>query len=190
MKNKIKELVQKSIEVKEKIIAQCMNDIENIARSIISACRDNKKVVAFGNGGSAADAQHFVAELVGRFEKERKGLNAIAFTTNSSILTSISNDYGFERVFSRQVEAIVNKGDVVIGISTSGNANNVLEAIKQAKKQGALTIGFTGQNGGKLKPLVDFCFCAPSSVTARIQEVHILLIHIISSLVEEELFKK
>jgi len=190
MENQIRTIINESIEIKKLILKN--NNIKNIskiANIIISAYRNNKKVVVFGNGGSAADSQHFVAELVCRFEKERKSIPAIALTTNSSTLTAIGNDYQFSRVFSRQVESIVNPGDIVIGITTSGNSVNVIEGIKQAKKNRAITIGMTGNTGGKLKYLVDECICVPSTNTARIQECHILIIHILCKLIEDNLFK-
>lgn len=189
MKEKIKRLITDSIKVKEEILKENLDVIENVIKVIIDSYKKNKKVVIFGNGGSAADAQHFATELVCRFEKDRKSLNAIALTTNTSMLTAIGNDYGFDKVFSRQIESIVDENDVAIGISTSGNSKNVLIAIEQAKKQKAITVGWTGKTGGKLKDIVDYCICIPSNNTARIQEGHVLLIHIICSLIEEELFK-
>ncbi|MCX5706188.1 MAG: SIS domain-containing protein, partial [Candidatus Omnitrophica bacterium] len=139
----------------------------------------------FGNGGSASDAQHIAAELVGRFRKERKGLAAISLTTNTSILTSLANDYGYDIVFARQIEALAEKFDLAIGISTSGKAKNVALGIKQAKKMGLKTIGLTGGDGGELAKLVDISLIVPSSVTARIQEAHITIGHIICELIEE-----
>ncbi|MFH1540399.1 MAG: D-sedoheptulose 7-phosphate isomerase [Elusimicrobiota bacterium] len=187
MINKILQIIDECLEVKEKsqLLAPV---IEKIAQEIIKCYRNDRKIVIFGNGGSAADAQHIATELVCRFEKNRKSLNAISLTTNTSILTAIANDYSFDKIFSRQVEAIVEKGDVVIAISTSGNSKNVIEAAKQAKKQGAIIIGFTGFNDGKLKNVCDIILMAPSKITARIQEVHIMVGHIICKLVEEELF--
>ncbi len=157
---------------------------------VIECYREGKKVILFGNGGSAADAQHIATELVCRFQKERKSLPTIALTTDTSALTAIGNDYGFDRIFSRQVESITEKGDVVIGISTSGNSVNVIEGVKEAKKLGAYTIGFLGATGGKLKNIVDLALCIPSEKTARIQETHITVGHIVCEIVEEELFKK
>jgi D-sedoheptulose 7-phosphate isomerase len=186
MRNKILQIIDESIEVKKKS-KSLVDAIEKIAQEIIKCYRGDKKVVIFGNGGSAADAQHIAAEFVSRFEKERKSLNAIALTTNTSVLTAIANDYHFDKVFSRQVESIVQKGDVVIAISTSGNSKNVIEGAKQSKKQGAVVIGFTGANGGKLDNACDMILAVPSKITARIQEVHITIGHVICKLVEDEM---
>ena len=142
----------------------------------------------FGNGGSAADSQHIAAEFVGRFAFDRPALPALALNVNTSCITAIGNDYGFEQVFSRQIEALGQAGDVAIGISTSGNSPNVVRAISVAKKKGLHTIGLTGRTGGTLKSTVDFCICVPSEETPRIQESHILIGHIISELVEEAIF--
>lgn len=163
-------------------------EIEKAAQAMIQSLRKGGKLVAFGNGGSAADAQHLTAELSGRFEKDRRGLPAVALTTNTSALTAIANDYDYTQVFSRQIEGLIQRGDVVVAISTSGNSANVLEAVKQAKKQGAVVIGWTGQDGGKLKNVVDICLRIPSSRTARVQEGHLALLHTLCSLVEEALF--
>ena len=159
--------------------------VEEAAKGIVRALQSGKKVVTMGNGGSAADAQHFAAELVCRFEKERPPLAAIALSTDTSVLTAIGNDYAFNQVFVRQVQALVQPDDVVVAISTSGNSANVLEAVKEAKRKKAWTIGFTGGTGGKLKDLVDLCICVPSPRTAHIQECHIALIHGICALVDE-----
>jgi D-sedoheptulose 7-phosphate isomerase len=160
--------------------------IAEIARLTIETLKRGNKIILFGNGGSAADAQHIAAEIVGRFiNNKRRPLPAIALTTNTSVLTSIANDYGFDKVFSRQVQGLVKRGDLVIAISTSGNSANVLEAVKVARKLGAKTVGFTGLSGGRLKKMVHIAFCAPSKITARIQECHITAGHIICELVEE-----
>lgn len=190
MEEKIKSLIRESIEVKEKTLKEQSIVIAQIAQKIIQCYKQGKKVIFFGNGGSAADAQHLATELISRFQKERKSLPAIALTTDTSALTAIGNDYGFDKIFSRQVEAVVEKGDLVIGISTSGNSVNVIEGIKEAKKGGAYTLGFLGATGGKLKDIVDLALCVPSLNTARIQEVHITVGHIICQIVEEELFKE
>lgn len=189
MKGKIKSLFKESIEVKEETLKRQSKVIAKIAQRVIRCYRQGKKVILFGNGGSAADAQHIAAELVCRFQKERKSLPAIALTTDTSALTAIGNDYGFDKIFSRQVESMAEEGDVAIGISTSGNSVNVIEGIKEAKKRGAYTVGFIGQTGGKLKNIVDLALCVPSEKTARIQETHITVGHIICELAEEELFK-
>jgi len=146
------------------------------------------KVVLFGNGGSALDAQHFCCELVGRFRRERKGLPAIALNTDISVLTALSNDYSYEIVFCRQVQALVNKNDVVFGISTSGNSLNIIRGVEEAKKLGAYTIALTGKDGGKLKNIADLCIRVPSNDTPRIQEMHTMVIHIICDAIEEILF--
>lgn len=190
MEGKIKSLLKESIEVKEETLKRQSKIIAKIAQRVIQCYRQGRKVILFGNGGSAADAQHVAAELVCRFQKERKSLPAIALTTDTSALTAIGNDYGFDKIFSRQVESMAEEGDVAIGISTSGNSVNVIEGINEAKKKSAYTIGFLGRTGGKLKDIVDLALCVPSLNTARIQEVHITVGHIICQIVEEELFKK
>jgi D-sedoheptulose 7-phosphate isomerase len=187
-KDKIKQSLQTSIEINNCIIKDQIGLIEGIVQVVVKAFRRRKKIVFFGNGGSAADAQHLVAEFVCRFRKDRISLPAIALTTNTSLLTAIGNDMGFECVFSRQIEALVKAGDVVVGISTSGNSPNVLKGIKCAKKKGAITIAFTGSKGGKLFKLADFCFTVPSSDVPRIQESHIMVGHIICELVEDIMF--
>ncbi len=160
--------------------------IEESINEIIKCFKTGNKIIIFGNGGSAADAQHIVAEFIGRFQKERKSLPAISLTTDSSIITSLSNDYSYEIVFSRQCESLVSKGDVVIGISTSGNSKNVEEGIKAAKKKGAVTIGLLGGDGGIINNVVDISIIVQSTNTARIQEVHRVIYHIICGIVENE----
>ena len=160
--------------------------IENAINEIIKCFSTGNKIIIFGNGGSAADAQHIVAEFIGRFQKERKSLPAISLTTDSSIITSLSNDYSYEIVFSRQCESLVSKGDVVIGISTSGNSKNVEKGIKTAKSMGAVTIGLLGGDGGIINNVVDIPIVVKSTNTARIQEVHRVIYHIICGIVEEE----
>ena len=154
--------------------------------ALTAAVRGGCKVLAFGNGGSAADAQHFVAELVGRFERERRALAAVALTTDTSVLTAIGNDYGFDRVFSRQVEALGRAGDVALGISTSGNSPNVVRALEAARTRGMVTIALTGR-GGRAAALADVHVAVDEDRTARIQEVHITVLHILCELVEQEL---
>jgi len=173
-----------SAHVKEQAASQTA-ETERLAAEIIRALRAGKKVLVFGNGGSAADAQHFAAELVGRFEKERPGLPAIALTTDTSALTALANDFGYDEVFSRQVRALVQPGDVVVGLSTSGNAKSVLKGLEEAKKLKAWTAAMTGQTGGKLKGVPDCCITVPSQRTAHIQECHIALIHAICACVDE-----
>jgi D-sedoheptulose 7-phosphate isomerase len=158
--------------------------IEQLVDRVIRCLEDGGCVFWLGNGGSAADCQHLAAELVGRFERERRGYASIALTTDSSILTSVSNDYGFERVFVRQIEALCRPRDLVIGISTSGNSANVLNALEAARSQGASTVGLGGRDGGRLKEVTDLCVIVPVDNTARIQEAHILIGHILCDLVE------
>jgi D-sedoheptulose 7-phosphate isomerase len=160
-------------------------EAEELAARLVQALQKGKKLVVFGNGGSAADAQHFAAELVGRFEKDRPGLPAIALTTDTSILTAVANDFSYDNVFARQVQALVQPGDVVVGISTSGNAKSVLAGIEEAKRRQAWTAGLTGAGGGQLKDAVDCCVRVPSPRTAHIQETHIALIHAICACVDE-----
>ncbi|MCK4532659.1 D-sedoheptulose 7-phosphate isomerase [bacterium] len=187
-KDKIKQGLQESIEINNCIIKDQIGLLEKIVQVVVKAFRRKKKIVFFGNGGSAADAQHLVAEFVCRFKKDRISLPAVALTTNTSLLTAIGNDMGFESIFSRQIEALVNAGDVVVGISTSGNSPNVLKGIKCAKEKGAITIAFTGSKGRKLSKLADFCFTVPSPDVPRIQEFHIMVGHIICELVEDIMF--
>jgi D-sedoheptulose 7-phosphate isomerase len=163
--------------------------IEESINEIIKCFKRENKIIVFGNGGSAADAQHIVAEFIGRFQKERKSLPGISLTTDSSIITSLANDYSYDIVFSRQCESLVSKGDIVIGISTSGKSKNVEEGIKTAKKKGAITIGLLGGDGGTIKNIVDISIVVPSTNTARIQEVHRVIYHIICDVVEKESIK-
>ena len=170
------------------LLTESSHLIETIAQTITRCLRQNGKILWMGNGGSAADCQHMAAEFIGRFEQERKGLASIALTTDTSILTSVGNDYGFEKIFSRQIESLCNNNDVVIGISTSGNSRNILEGFKKARQEGAYTIGFTGNDGGLMATQVDTCIIVPSNNTARIQEAHILIGHIICACVELDYF--
>jgi D-sedoheptulose 7-phosphate isomerase len=176
--------IQESIAVKAELGRRSVEQIADAATLIVTRLQAGGKLIAFGNGGSAADAQHFVAELVGRFRAERKPFAAIALTTNTSSLTAIGNDYGFEEVFARQLEGIGSAGDVAIAISTSGNSSNIVRAIEAAKRLGMATIALTGRTGGEARELVDHCLRVPSDSTARIQEAHILIIHALSSVVE------
>jgi len=168
--------------------AELVGQISDLTVLIVDAYRQSRKVIFMGNGGSAADSQHLAAELVGRFYKERRALEAIALNCNSSILTGVGNDYGYEHTFRRQIEALAHEGDIVIGISTSGNSPNVVEALNEARLKKCRTVGLTGDTGGKMKALVELCLCVPSSKTPRIQENHILIGHIVCELVEETLF--
>lgn len=168
---------------------QLVSPIADCARVLIDALNNGHKILTMGNGGSAADAQHFAAEMVGRFLLERKALPAIALTTDTSILTAIGNDYGFDDIFKRQVEALVSPGDVIIGISTSGNSRNVKLALETGRKLRAKTVGLLGRDGGEIGPVVDFALTVPVSETPRIQEAHLIIIHILCDLVEKGLFQ-
>lgn len=185
----IKNLVKDSIATKEVFFDRNLKKIEDCTDIMVKAFKSDKKLLLFGNGGSAADSQHIAAEFVNRFQIERRPLPAIALTTDTSIITSIGNDYSYEEIFSKQVLALGAKNDIAIGISTSGNSPNVIKAIKVAKQKKLITIGFTGE-GGKLNDISDICFCVDSRITARIQEVHILLAHILCDIVETKLFKQ
>ena len=187
--NSINDEIIKTIKETSNLILNSKNlseKIEKAINEIIKCFSTGNKIIIFGNGGSAADAQHIVAEFIGRFQKERKSLPAIALTTDSSIITSLSNDYSYDIIFSRQCESLVSKGDVVLGISTSGNSKNVEEGIKTAKKRGAVTIGLLGGNGGTINNIVDISIVVKSTNTARIQEVHRVIYHIICGIVERE----
>jgi D-sedoheptulose 7-phosphate isomerase len=158
-------------------------------KAILKCLKRGGKVILFGNGGSAADSQHVAAELIGRFQKERRAIPAVALTTDTSILTSLANDYSFDIVFARQIEGLGSPKDVAIGFSTSGNSRNVIEGLKTAKKMGMTTISLTGNKGGKIAPLTDISLIVPSACTARIQETHICMAHAICELVENEFGK-
>ena len=179
--------LNESARIKEEIARKSAGKIQAIAEIIIGAYRNGGKVVLFGNGGSAADAQHIAAELVGKFLLKRQAFPAIALTSNTSIVTAVANDYSYNEVFSRQVEALVTDKDVVIGVSTSGDSPNVVDAIKLAKGKGAKTVGLTGGDGGKLAEVADLALTVPSDSTPRIQEAHITVGHIICEIVEKEL---
>ena len=187
--NAITAMIQDSIAVKQKILADqaLLDAIRHVTDVCVAALRRGNKILIAGNGGSAADAQHIAAEYVSRFEFDRPGLAAIALTTDTSALTAIGNDYGYEFVFSRQVEALGREGDVFIGISTSGNSKNVIKAVESAKKLGVITVALCGA-GGQLKSLCDHALCMPSTHTPRIQEGHGLVGHIICALSEEMMF--
>jgi len=187
MRDRIKEILLESIQVKEELLRASLGLIVEMSETVIASLKKGGKLILFGNGGSASDSQHIAAELVGRFKKDRQGLPAIALTTNTSILTAVANDYGYDLVFAKQVEALAQKNDVVVGISTSGKAKNVAAGIRQAKKMGLKTIALTGGDGGELSRLADVTLIVPSNITARIQEAHITIGHIVCELVEEEL---
>lgn len=165
-------------------------EVEKVAKILTNALDKGNKILICGNGGSAADAQHFAAELTGRYKKERKGLSAIALSVDTSALTAIGNDYGFEFVFSRQVEALAKSGDVLFGISTSGNSANVLNAAKVAKDLGAVVVGLSGRDGGALNQISDINLIMPDNDTPRIQELHILVIHILCDIIERSYLKQ
>jgi D-sedoheptulose 7-phosphate isomerase len=186
---KLRKEIKKSILESTKIIKKSTDHIKEIEKSIkiITEClKNNNKIIIFGNGGSAADAQHIVAEFIGRFLLERKSLPAIALTSNSSILTALGNDYSYDTIFSRQCEALVEKGDVVIGISTSGNSKNVKNGLIISKKMGAVTVGLLGSRGGTIGKICDISIIIDSSSTPRIQEAHRTIYHIICEEVEKE----
>jgi len=189
MQSIIKSILYDSADVKKKVAENLSGKIEEIALVIIKSIRQGGKVVLFGNGGSAADAQHIQGELTHQLDiKNRKAIPSIALNTNSSVLTAIGNDWGYDRIFERQIEAFVQHNDVVIAFSTSGNSINIIKGLIQAKKEGATTVAFTGKNGGKIKDIADISFIVPSDSTQRIQEAHITVGHIICKLVEDELY--
>ena len=182
-------VLRESIEVKTRLLEeQQLSTITQLSELMINALQKGKKLVLFGNGGSAADAQHIAAELVGQFQMKRGSLAAIALTTDTSILTALGNDRGFDQLFSRQVQALVHVGDVAVGISTSGNSPNVINGIIAAKEKGAITVGFTGSGGGELKEVVDICSNVPSENTARIQEAQITIWHALCEAIERQIF--
>lgn len=182
--------IEASVDVKRRLLsnAESVSTIAEVCEILVAALKQENKVLLFGNGGSAGNAQHIAAELVGRFAFDRPALPALALSANVSCITAIGNDYGYDWVFSRQIEALARRGDVAIGISTSGNSPNVLRAVSVAKKSGLHTIALAGRTGGQLKGAVDHCICVPSTETARIQECHLLIGHIISELVEQTIF--
>jgi len=185
----VKKKITEAIETHKKMVADLQSSgLETLAaaaEAIIKSLKQGGRVYICGNGGSAADAQHIASELVGRFEHERKGLAAVALTTDTSVLTSVSNDYGYENVFSKQVEALVGEGDILWAISTSGSSANVVAAAELAKKKRAYVLAFTGKNGSKLEQIADICFCANNESTARSQEIHQIAYHIICNIVEQ-----
>lgn len=183
----IRRAVSESLQLKQSFFSANEENIAALAHTVCAALESGRKVLLFGNGGSAADAQHIAAELVGRFEKERRPLPALALTTDTSILTSVGNDYGYERVFERQVLALGREGDVGIAISTSGNSPNVLRAAEAAAGIGMITAGFTGGDGGRLAALVQHHLHVPHRSTARVQEIHIMIGHILCELVDAHL---
>jgi D-sedoheptulose 7-phosphate isomerase len=177
--------IESSVAVHSRLIEQCLPAMAVAANALVSAYRNGRKALFFGNGGSAADAQHLAAEFLGRYLRERRPMPALALHSNSSAVTAIANDYGYEQVFARQLQALAVAGDVAVGISTSGNSQSVLEALAMARKLGVYTIGLTGAAGGRMRELVDVLIAAPSNETPRIQECHILVGHALCDAVEQ-----
>ena len=188
MTDRISLIVAESLEVKHRFFADHARDIQRAADIIVEAMKAGGKLLVFGNGGSAADAQHIAGELINRFLQERKALPAVALNTDGGILTCIANDTGFENIFSRQIEALAQKGDVCLAITTSGNSPNVIAACNQARKQQIKVIGLLGRDGGRVAPLCDLALIVPSNDTQRIQETHNLVGHILCELVESAMF--
>jgi len=186
----IKDIIQASIDTKQRVLedSNMLHVIENITHAMISCFKNDGQVLFCGNGGSAADAQHIAAEFSGRFYFDRDPLNAEALHVNTSYLTAVGNDYSYDEIYARMVKARGRKGDILVGISTSGNSGNVVRALEVAKEQGMITVGFTGEAGGRIKALADYLVNIPSDDTPRIQECHILVGHIICELVEKALF--
>ncbi|AEX85637.1 phosphoheptose isomerase [Marinitoga piezophila KA3] len=190
MENLIKERIKQSVEIKNKILEneKLLKKIESASKIITDTIKKGNKVIFCGNGGSAADAQHLAAELMGKFYLNRKPMPAISLTVNTSVLTAIGNDFGYDEVFVRQLEGIAKNGDIIVGISTSGNSKNIIEAFKYAKENNIKIIAFTGETGGKMKEYADILINIPSNDTPRIQESHITIGHIICEIVEKEIF--
>jgi len=192
MKKYIKEQIKKSYETKQVIYDndELLNKIEEVAQKCVDLYRTDKKTILAGNGGSAADAQHIAAELVGRYGFDRPSIPSLALTTDTSNLTAIGNDYGYDQVFSRQLEGMGQAGDIFIGISTSGNSINIIKAFESAKKKNIMTVALTGRDGGEMAKIADIALVIPSNDTPRIQESHILIGHIICDIIEKEIFGK
>ena len=190
MKSRINKCIKSAVENYTHVLQDdiLQESIQKIVIKSIAVFKDDKKMLLCGNGGSASDAQHIAAELSGRFYTDRPPLYAEALHVNSSYMTAVANDYGYEATYARMVEAAGRKGDVLLGISTSGNSPNVVRAMQKAKEIGMLTVGFTGKDGGKMKDICDIMICVPSVDTPRIQEAHILIGHIICQLIEEDMF--
>jgi|AACY02.10.fsa_nt_gi Phosphoheptose isomerase len=188
----IKEHIALSINTKKEILgnSKLIQDILHVSQSCLNAYQNGKKIILAGNGGSAADAQHIAAEFVSRFKFDRPGLSSIALTTDTSMLTAIGNDYGYEQVFARQLQANGNKGDILIAISTSGNSKNIIKLVEAAKSMEIHSVGFTNNDGGKLKGMCDICLNVPYNETAIVQESHIMFGHIICGYVEDMYFKE
>jgi len=190
MKNYIKQQIQLSFETKQKIYEneELLNKIVDVSKKCVALYKGDKKTILAGNGGSAADAQHIAAELVGRYGFDRPSLASLSLTTDTSNLTAIGNDYGYEQVFSRQLEGMGQEGDIFIGISTSGNSKNILKAFEVAKRKNILCVALVGKDGGKMAEKADIALVVPSDSTPRIQESHILIGHILCDIIEKEIF--
>ncbi|MFH2034602.1 MAG: D-sedoheptulose 7-phosphate isomerase [Candidatus Margulisiibacteriota bacterium] len=189
MQGSIQAEISQNIELNKKVLETLPPKIEAAVAALVNALKAGNKLLICGNGGSAADSQHIAAEFIGRFLKERKPLPAIALSTNTSILTCLGNDYGFDIIFARQVEGLGQKGDVLLGISTSGNSENVVKAFQKARSMGIKTIALTGRGGGKMAKEADIIIIVPSDKTPKIQEAHLMIYHIICQLVESEMCK-
>lgn len=192
MQNRIKDIITTSIDTKQRVLADAtmIARIEEVTQALVNAFKNGNKVLFCGNGGSAADAQHLAAEFSGRFYFDRDPLPSEALHCNTSYMTAVANDYGYDVVYSRIIKGMGRKGDVLVGLSTSGNSVNIMKAMDEARKLGMINVGFTGESGGKLKAMCDYLINVPSNDTPRIQESHIMIGHIICELVESELFKK
>lgn len=192
MNIKIQHIVNESISLKNKVLSDghLLKIVEEIVHTVVAALRNGNRIYFCGNGGSAADAQHLAAEFSGRFYLDRDALPAEALHCNTSYLTAVANDYSYDVIYARLIRGIANKGDILFGLSTSGNSANIVKAFETAREKGVVTIGFTGESGGKMKPLSDLLVNVPSGNTPRIQEVHMLLGHIVCQLVEEQYFAK
>jgi D-sedoheptulose 7-phosphate isomerase len=187
MKTTIENEFTSHLETIQAVIGQMEEDLAAASQIAVDTLKRGNKVLLCGNGGSAADAQHIAAELTGRYKSERRGLPGIALTTDTSALTAIANDYGYDRIFDRQLEALANEGDLLIGISTSGNSDNIISALKLAKELGCATVGFSGRDGGKMNEVCDVNLVVPSDNTPRIQEMHILFGHTLCQIIDNEL---
>lgn len=187
MKQTINNELLSHLETIQKVVVSMQDKLESASKLAVETLKNGNKILLCGNGGSAANAQHIAAELTGRYKTERRGLPGIALTTDTSVLTAIGNDYGYDRIFDRQVEALANKGDLLIGISTSGNSKNVINALKIAKEMGCKTLGLSGRNGGAMNDVCDLNLVVPSNNTPRIQEIHILFGHTICQIIDDEL---
>ncbi|MDP8260808.1 MAG: D-sedoheptulose 7-phosphate isomerase [Candidatus Kappaea frigidicola] len=187
MKDAIKKHLEESLIAKEDLLKNQLSVIEEIAQVMTEAVNKGKKIIIFGNGGSAADAQHMAAELVGRYKKERKPIAAIALSTNTSNITAIANDYGFENIFLKQLQALGQEGDIALGISTSGNSPNVIKALRWANENGLITFGLSSKDGGELKTCTNCCLSINSNNTPIVQEAHISCIHILCDIIESHL---